>query len=153
MIFFLGLSSLIVFLIGIYKIIFVNTENKTKTSNIQNDNVSILENLGYYNVNINNIKESFIFNCLNYLLYIDNPNYTFIDTPEDFIKEYSYYIKDLDNTFLDKLHEELISFCIQKNKLKKDLTFNELKTFITKTELYKKIQILAIHYILFKILF
>ena len=34
-------------------------------------------------------------------------------------------IKDLDNTFLDKLHEELISFCIQKNKLKKH-TYNYL---------------------------
>jgi hypothetical protein len=140
MILFFGISSLTIFLFGIYKIIFGKTDNKIEQSKTYNDNVSILESLGYYNLNINNIKECFILDCTKYLLYVGNPNYTFIDTPEDFKEEYSFYIKDLENTFLNKLHEELLNYCITKNKLIKDLTFNELRTFITNTTVYKNLE-------------
>jgi hypothetical protein len=109
----------------------LNFDNSLKT-NKKNDNVIILEKLGYYGININEIKLFFILECMNYLLNNDNPNYI------NYVKNSKFY--KYNNEQIEKLSENFQQFCssIQKNKM--DLSMGEIKKFIIKSEAYKNIE-------------
>ena len=96
-----------------------------------NNNVIILEKLGYYNLNINEIRFCFIFECINYLLYCDNPNYT-----------HNHFLNDccdLDEKQIENFCDNFKNLCISRHKNKMDLTINEIKAFIIKSNIYKKL--------------
>lgn len=96
-----------------------------------NDNVTILDKLGYYNFNKNDIKTCFLLECMNYLLYCDNPNYTKTD----------FLVKccNLDDKEITDFSNNFQNLCLQTHKNKMNFTVNEIMTFIKKSEIYKKL--------------
>ena len=98
-----------------------------------NDNVSILSELGYYNININAIKISFISECMNYLLFAHDTNFNEI------------YIFTFDNWNIDiktikNLYVEFEKLCTDIKKQKIDFTIGEIITFIKKSDVYIKLE-------------
>lgn len=104
-------------------------------SNEVNDSVSILSELGYYNININSIKISFLSECMNYLLYAHNPNYTEV---------YNFTFDELDiGVDVDAIEDLYIKFenyCAEIKKYKTDFTIGEITTFIKKSDIYTQIE-------------
>lgn len=94
-----------------------------------NDNVAILNKLGYYNLNINDIRFCFVTECVNYLLYCDNPNYTRTDFLTDCC--------NIDNTQMTNFCNSFHDLCLKIHKNKMDFTVNEIVSFIKKSDIYK----------------
>ena len=105
----------------------------TKKKDNSYDNVIILSALGYYNININAIKTSFVAECINYFLYCSDPNYTI---------SYNFVFDDfiLDEYSIDELYSKFKEHCISQNKNNTDFTFNELTTFIKNQDIYKDLE-------------
>jgi len=101
------------------------TENKDK----KNDNVVILDKLGYYNLNVNDIRFCFVSECMNYLLYCDNPNYT----KTDFLTDCC----GIDDTQITNFCNDFENFCLKIHKNKMDFTVNEIVSFVKKSDIYK----------------
>jgi hypothetical protein len=102
-------------------------------SQMFNDNVDIMQHLGYYNVNINATKLNFIMECLEHLLYSSNPNY-------DELCCFSWDKFNLDDNFKEQLENNFINYCTTIKKNKTDFTVNEITSFIKKQEVYKKLE-------------
>lgn len=97
------------------------------------NNVDIMQHLGYYNININSTKLDFIMECIKYLLYSSNPNFN-----EMF--SFSWLSFGLDDDFTGELERNFINYCVTNNKSKNDFTINELTSFIKKQNSYKKLE-------------
>jgi hypothetical protein len=101
------------------------------TANSKN-NIIILSKLGYYNINPNATKTSFISECMNYLLYAHNPNYTEL---------YNFTFDDF-NVGLDAIEDLYTQFqklCISSHKYRTDFTISEITNFIKSSDIYKKL--------------
>jgi hypothetical protein len=102
---------------------------------IDNTNISILSDLGYYNININSIKISFISECMNYLLYAHNPNYT-----EVYNFTFDEMDIDIDIDDIEDLYINFENYCTEIKKYKTDFTIGEITTFIKKSDIYIQIE-------------
>ena len=123
--------SAVLFLLTIYGYygLFKKNDSEPNFYEIFDDTKSILMCLNYYNVNINSIKIELINNCMIYLLELTEPN----------CKNYNLEIYDLNdkndfNTMIDNFEK----YCVSLNKIKYDLTVNEIKNFIKTQIFYKK---------------
>lgn len=98
-----------------------------------NNNVAILKKLDYYSVNTNATKTSFIMECVNYLLYSRNPNYTEV-------YDFSFDDFNLDIEDIEKIYSEFNDNCAKNKKYYWDCTVSEITNFIKKCDIYKKLE-------------
>ena len=126
-VFFFALYAYIIFqIIPSKKIINDSLNEEYENETLQtNNNVIILSKLNYYYVNINATRTSFISECMEYLLYSRNPNYT---------QEYTFCFDmfDLDDGSIEKLYTEFEMLCTQLKKSNSDFTIGEITNFINK---------------------
>lgn len=95
------------------------------------DNVAILTKLGYYNYNYNFIKTEILSNCVNYIIFGNNPNFNLI---------YEFCFDDVENDFLPNILMSYQEHCKKNDKVIGDTTVNEIINFIKKQELFIKMQ-------------
>ncbi len=124
-----------VFLYGLYDNLIkssqYNIKNIIKTN--VGDNVAILSKLGYYNYNYNLIKTKILSDCVNYIIFCENPNYTLLPkSPCNVLKS--------NNEFFPNIFSSYKDYCNKNNKLIGDTTVNEIINFIKKDETFIKIQ-------------
>lgn len=97
-------------------------------------NIEIMVHLGYFGININEIKATFIYECVNYLL--------FSHSPHNIVSEYDFsgdfY---MDENLLNAFYNDFEIYCKLHNKQKFDLTINEIINFIKNQDVYKKLEI------------
>ena len=132
---------IVLFAFFIYSILYHLPSNKIINNSFDkeyltiksNDNVSILSELGYYNININAIKIGFISECMNYLLFAHNPNFNeiYIFTFDDW---------NMDIKTIENLYVEFEKLCAEIKKQKIDFTISEITNFIKKSNVYMKLE-------------
>ena len=136
-VFFFALYAYIIFHILPSKKIINNSLNEEYETLQTNNNIIILSKLNYYNVNINATRTSFILECMEYLLYSRNPNFT---------QEYTFCFENFDNFnlddgFIEKLYTEFEILCMQLKKCNSDFTIGEITNFIKNSDIYKKLEL------------
>jgi hypothetical protein len=113
-----------------------NTKNTQKNVDVNfmptiNNNVLILDKLGYYNFNKNDILMCFLLDCMNHLLFYSNPNYT----KSDFFENCS----EQDPVEISIFYDEFEKKCLELGKGKMDLTVGEIISYIKKSDIYKNL--------------
>ena len=97
------------------------------------DNVAILTKLGYYNYNYNFIKTEILSNCVNYIIFGNNPNLKLI-------YEFFFDKVSIENEFLPNMYMSYQEHCKKNNKVIGDTTVNEIINFVKKQESFLKIE-------------
>lgn len=96
------------------------------------NNIEIMRKIGYYNININETKAIYIYECIIWLLFSHTSNN--IVTHYDFSDEF-----EITENIANKLYNDFEFFCKTHNKSKYDLTINEICAFIKTQVVYKKL--------------
>lgn len=97
------------------------------------DNVAILTKLGYYNYNYNFIKTEILSDCVNYIIFGNNPNFNLI---------YDFFFDNVnvEDEFLPNMLMSYQEHCKKNDKVIGDTTVNEIINFVKKQESFIKIQ-------------
>lgn len=130
---FLTIFLFTVLFYGFYQNVIKSKSTQCKIKDNFRDNVAILTKLGYYNYNYNFIKTEILSDCVNYIIFGNNPNL-------NLIYEFFFDNVDVDDDFLPNMYFSYEEHCKKNDKVIGDTTVNEIINFIKKQESFIKIQ-------------
>lgn len=118
---------------GVYQNFIKAKSTQSRIKDNFKDNVAILTKLGYYNYNYNFIKTEILIDCVNYIIFANNPNFNLI---------YEFFFNNItiEDEFLPNMYMSYQEHCKKNDKVIGDTTANEIINFVKKQESFLKIQ-------------